>query len=194
MAKKTRKKATPKGTGKRGRPERYERFCQEYSTDSNGARSVIAAGYSEAGASVTACQLLAKPNIRARIKQLVDERNARTLLNGDEILLGIKELAVSDIRRIFDSKTQCWLPMDEWPDDIARCVSSIESKELYNRAGDLVGYLKKVKLWEKPKSQENLGRNQGLFKDVVESKVVATVVSVDSKQVAELVDKIEKEF
>lgn len=191
---KTRPKKALSRAGKQARAEKHELFCLEYIKDQNAARSARDAGYSEAAAKEIGHKLLTYTHVKARIRQLIEEQKARVLLSGDEILLGIKELAVSDIRRIFDPKTQCWLPMDQWPDDIARCVASIESKELYSRGGILLGYIKKVKLWEKPKSQENLGRNKGLFKDVVENQGQVTVVTVDEQQVKDTLGKIEKEY
>jgi phage terminase small subunit len=193
VAKAKKRKAVLNIKAREARAAKYELFCLEYIKDQNASRAARDVGYSDTGVGVTGVRLLANPYIKARIKTLLDERAARVLLSGDEILLGIKELAVSDIRRIFNVETQCWLPMAEWPDDIARCVSAIESTEIFKK-GVLVGYLKKVKLWEKPKSQENLGRNKGLFKDVVESKVNATVVSVDEAQVKATLDKIRKDF
>lgn len=157
------------------RAEREKQFCREYVKDMNGVRAALAVGFTKnaRSASVYACNLLAKPNIKAFLKKLNEERAARTLLDGDEILREIKKIATSDVRRLFDSKTGAVLPMTEWPDDVAACVSSIEVDEIYAGRGAervLIGYTKKIKLWDKPKSQENLGRNKGLFKDVVESK------------------------
>ena len=171
MAKEKRKLPLKMTQGKAERPEKIEAFCLEYIKDENGTRAAIAVGYAKKSASVMACGLLAKHKVQARLKELRAERNARVLLEGDEILLGIKHLAVSDVRRLFDVNTGCVLPMKDWPDDIAVCVSSIEVDEIFagkhpNRV--LVGYTKKIKLWDKPKSQENLGRNKGLFKDIHE--------------------------
>lgn len=179
--------------GKAERPEKIELFCLEYIKDENGARAARDAGWSETGASVTACQLLAKPNVKARIDQLRKERNERVLLSGDEILQEIKKLATSDIRRLINPKTQCFLPTSEWPDDIAVCVSSIEIKELFNRGGELIGYVKKLKLWDKPKPQEMLGRNKKLFTDKVEAEHTGTIGVVDSKDVKRVMDEVENE-
>lgn len=193
MAKAKKRKKALTSAGKQARAEKHELFCLEYIKDQNAARAARDAGYSENGASVMGVRLLAKANIKARIKQLLEEQRTRVLLSGDEILLGIKALASSDIRRLFDTKTGCFLPMDEWPDDMAVCVASIEIEELFRGRGEnrvWVGYTKKLKLWDKPKSQENLGRNKGLFKDVVESKNTTTVSVVDPEAAAAAYKKI----
>jgi phage terminase small subunit len=196
---KTPQKKPKRHVPKQARLERYERFCQEYSKDANGSRSVMDAGFTKNpnSARAWAVSLLAKPNIKKRIQQLNDERNARTMLEGDQILLEIKKLAVSDIRRLLDPKTGCVLPASEWPDDMAVCVSGLEVIETFHPLTHKhTGYVKKLKLWDKPKSQENLGRNKKLFTDVAENtnRTTATVVVVDAEQVKSVVAQIEKDF
>lgn len=195
-ASKAKKKPKLSIEGKRAREAKHELFCLEYVKDQNATRAARDVGYSPGSASVIGVRLLAKDRIKARVKKLLEERAARVLLSGDEILLGIKALATSDVRRLFDTETGCFLPMDQWPDDMAVCVASIEIEELFRGSGKnriWVGYTKKLKLWDKPKSQENLGRNKGLFKDVVESTVEATVVTVDESQVKAAIEKAERE-
>lgn len=196
MAKKKRKLHPTMLVGKGERTEKTEAFCLEYIKDENGARAARAVGYAEVGASVEACRLLAKPKVKARLEELRAQRNARVLLEGDEILLGIKHLATSDIRRLFNPETGCLLPMNDWPDDVAVCVSSIEVEELFAGRGvdrHLIGHVKKLKLWDKPKSQENLGRNKGLFKDGVEHSGKIVTEEVNEAQVKAEMDKAESE-
>lgn len=203
MAKKiTKKKAVKKPFG--GKPctdgmaarlEQHELFCIEYTKDGNATRAYIAAGYSENGASASACALLAQPKIAARVTQLQDERKARVLLEGDDILREIQKLATSDIRRLIDPTTGCVLPTDEWPDDIAVAVASFEVIEKYHPiTGKLTGYIKKFKLWDKPKSQEMIGRSLALFTDVVKNDTTLTVAPpADADQVKAMRDKIKND-
>ncbi len=177
--------------------ERHELFCLEYSKPgvegSNATQAAIAAGYAEVGAGVEGCRLLKNPKILNRIKQLIAERNARVLMDGDDILREIQKLAKSDVRRLFNQDTGCILPMNQWPDDIAVCVSSVKVKELYNPLGINIGNVTEVKLWDKPKPQEMMGRNKKLFVDVVESDNKHTLAVVDSKAVADEVKKLESD-
>lgn len=193
-------KKKPKGfkikrpiVGKANRPERHEMFCLEYIKDSNASRAAIAAGYSEAAAKELGYRLLTKVHIKARIKVLLEERNARTLLDGDQILLETKKLADSDIRRLFHQKTGTLLPMDEWPDDVAKAVSSVKVKELYNRHGVLLGYIKEVKLWDKPKPLELLGKNKKLWTDVVEGTQTHSLGAVDPAEIKKIMKELEEE-
>lgn len=204
MAKKKKPKAKQRvkrkppnaGKGTPGRSdEREEIFILEYVKDQNAARAARAAGYSEHSAKEIGYEVLTRPHVKQRVLNEIAALKERVKLEADEILLGIKHLAVSDPRRLCNLETGCVLPMKEWPDDIAQCVASFEVIEKFHPfTGELTGYVKKFKLWDKPKSQENLGRNQGLFKDVQEHKGAIGVTAVDEKQVKDLVDKVEKDF
>lgn len=180
----TKSKRPPRaGKGKAPRDDREELFCLEFIKDENAARAARDAGYSEAAAKEIGYRLLTKAHIRSKIRELLAERNRKVKLDADAILLGIKELAVSDIRRLINPKTGALLSPHEWPDDIASCVASFKVKELFDRKGWLIGYLKEVKLWDKPKSQENLGRNQALFTDVGEHRGAVTLLTATDDQI-----------
>lgn len=68
---------------------KQEKFCLEYLIDRNGTRAAIRAGYGEAGAGVTACRMLKKPNIIARVRELQAEEADRLSLTADAVLMEI---------------------------------------------------------------------------------------------------------
>jgi hypothetical protein len=57
------------GQGNQPLTERQRRFVLEYGVDANGGRAAVAAGYSQAGARVTAHRLLTKTNIRSALDE-----------------------------------------------------------------------------------------------------------------------------
>ena len=69
--------------------KKHEIFCQEYIVDFNGTQAAIRAGYSERTARVQASQLLANPNISARVRELQDERISRLSLDQNFVVLQI---------------------------------------------------------------------------------------------------------
>jgi phage terminase small subunit len=75
---------------------RQNRFCEEYPIDLNGTQAAIRAGYSKRGADVVAVRLLAKPEIAARVAELMKERSARTQIDADWVL----EKAVAVFNRV----------------------------------------------------------------------------------------------
>jgi phage terminase small subunit len=149
-----------------------ELFCQEYVKDLNGTQAAIRAGYAAqpASARVQASRLLTKANLSERIKALFDERKHRIQVDGDTVLRELLKLATSDLRKLFDDAGTL-LPPDKWPDDTAIAVSSVEVEELFEGYGPdrhQIGYTKKIKFWDKPKSLELLGKHLKLFTEKIE--------------------------
>jgi phage terminase small subunit len=142
-----------------------ELFCLEYVKDLNGTQAAIRAGYSPKTAQEQASRLLSKAIISERLQALLDARFKRVQLDGDTILRELLRLATSDLRKLFDDKGGL-LPPHQWPDDAAVAVSSVEVEELFDGYGEerhQIGFTKKVKFWDKPKSLELLGKHLKLF-------------------------------
>lgn len=148
-----------------------ELFCQEYLKDLNATRAAERAGYRGTAEvlKVTASRLLTKANVAARVQDLMDARKVRVEVRQDEVLREILRLANADLRKLFDEKGQL-KPMDEWPDDTAAAVASVEVDEIWwGRGADRqkIGETKKLKLWNKGHALELLGRHLKLFTDTV---------------------------
>lgn len=82
-----------------------------------------------------------------------------------KILREVERLAMVDIRELYD-ESGILKPMSEWPDGAAAAVTSIETDEIFERDGkniDHVGNKKKLKLSDKLKALEMIGRGHGLF-------------------------------
>lgn len=160
-----------------------EIFCREYIIHRNATKAAIAAGYSEATAGARGSILLRNVKNQARIDELEKERLERLRLDADQILDEARKLATSDVTDLFDDEGKM-KPMNEWPADLRRCVSSVEVEELFDYERDddgrmqktHIGYTKKIKLWDKTKALEMLGRNKKLFTDVVENKGGITLI------------------
>jgi len=209
MAKKPKKKSKQEASPRRAVPpqlqgavkrfaskEAHEMFCLEFAKDFNAVRAYMAvypeSTYKSAGQS--AVELLEKPGIQHRIRQILSERKKRVLLEGDEILQKVMDLGTSDVREIIDPVTQCFLPTTQWPDSIALCVSSIEIKELFAPyTGEKIGEIKKVKLWDKPKPLELLGKNKKLWTDVLETKN-ETIVTASAAQIEEAAEILKRKL
>lgn len=145
-------------------------FCEEYVKDLNGTQAALRAKYSSKGAEVRASELLRISKIKQYVQVLMDARSKRTQIDADRILQELARIGFSDIRTIFDDNGQIKEPKD-WPDDIARCVASVEVLEEFEGTGKdrtWIGYTKKVKFWSKEKCLELMGKHKKLFTDVVE--------------------------
>ena len=91
-----------------------------------------------------------------------------------KILENIGHVAYSDIRAFLDDAGNI-KPVSDWPDGAALAVSSIEAEEIFDGHGkgrQLIGILRKIKLWDKPKALEMLGRHKSLFHDRLDVNIV----------------------
>lgn len=145
---------------------RQDRFCQEYLIDLNGTQAAIRAGYSKDTASEIAYENLRKPEIQKRVAALMAERAKRTRITKDRVLEGIAELAYFDIADAYDERGAV-KPLHEMPPALRHAIAGIESQEL-QIDGVVVGHVRKLKLVDRPRAYEMLGRHMKLFTDKLE--------------------------
>lgn len=146
-----------------------ERFCLEYIKDLNGAQSVIRAGYSKTGASVTANRLLSNPKIAARVSELKAESMQRIGLEADLLLRQLAEQATADLADILHGDGSV-RPVHDWPLVWRQgLVSGIEAIKTGGE-DDAVTILHKIRLADRTKSRELLGRHVkvGAWKENIE--------------------------
>ncbi len=70
---------------------RQKRFCEQYMILPTAKAAVIAAGYSEKGATVTAAKLMKRPEVQEHIAKLEAEAKERNNINQDEIIGRLRE-------------------------------------------------------------------------------------------------------
>jgi Terminase small subunit len=103
------------------------KFIEEYRKHGVGSKAVVAAGYSETGASVTANRLLKRPKVAAEMarRDSKSEKNAESLV--DTIRREILNLATVDPADIWtdDHKLK---PLNEIPEAARRAISTINDK------------------------------------------------------------------
>jgi hypothetical protein len=88
------------------------------------------------------------------------------------LLAEMKKLATVDIRRAYDNDGNL-LPIKDIPADVAACIASVETDEIWSGRGEnraQVGVTKKVKIIDKAKAWELLGKNLRMFVDLKEVK------------------------
>jgi phage terminase small subunit len=66
---------------------RRELFCLEYIQDFNGTKAAIRAGYSPKTAGSIANEILKKPDILARVRELIQQRCDELCLDGNNVVL-----------------------------------------------------------------------------------------------------------
>jgi phage terminase small subunit len=143
------------------------RFVAEYMVDLNATQAAIRAGYSAKTAGAIGEKLLKKAEISADIERRKTAQLDRVEVRADGVLTELKRLGLSDLRDAFDSNGHL-LDVKSLPDDIAHSIAGIEVEELFDGHGEdreHIGRVKKIKLWDKNKALENLGRHLTLFVD-----------------------------
>jgi hypothetical protein len=86
------------------------------------------------------------------------------------ILGELKDIAMADIRLLYDDEGNL-LPPKQWPEHMARVVQAVESVESQVDPTTT----KRVKMWDKLKAIELLGKNLKMFKDQLDIGVNASL-------------------
>ena len=130
------------------------RFVDEWLIDFNGKQAAIRAGYSAKTAEVTAAKLLRNVKVQAEISRRQKDLQKRTEVSQDRV---VKELA----RIAFvDASVVCVTDFDKLTDDQRAAIQGIKPTNF--------GW--EIKLCDKIKALELLGRHIGMFNDKLEVK------------------------
>lgn len=146
--------------------DREQLFVAEYLIDFNGTKSAIRAGYSPNSAAVTASQLLRKPNIKAEMDRQYSKIYDSLSTRARRVIEELVRISFSDVRELFDEKGNL-LPIPDLPDSIAPAISSVEVVKRYSDE-ETSEYVTKIRLWDKTKALQMLGKHLGILRDIVE--------------------------
>ena len=135
---------------------RQARFCEEYLVDLNATQAAIRAGYSANTAESTASRLLRNAKVSTRIAELSEKRSEATGRKAEDVVRRLWQIVEVDPRRAFDENGNMLHP-SKLPDDIAAALASLE-------VGDAI----KIKLNDRMKALDLLGRHHALFVERIE--------------------------
>lgn len=137
-------------------------FCREYIVDFNATQSAIRAGYAEKSARTTASRLLTNDDIQEKIREMIRERNERTMVTADRVVMEFAKIAFSNIHDVAtwpDGGSYVRLkPPDEVDGAIVAEVSNTEAGV-------------KVKLHDKMKALEALAKHTGVYDEQVNTTI-----------------------
>lgn len=148
-----------------------KRFCDEYLIDLNATRAYKVAYPNckkDATARTNGSKLLTITNIQNYISERMQEREKRTEVTQDMVIKELAKIAFLDIRKLYTENGQLRNVADI-DDDTAGAIYSLETLEEYDGYGDdreKIGDTQKVKLLDKTKALELLGKHLGMFNDV----------------------------
>jgi phage terminase small subunit len=143
-------------------------FCLEYHKSGNAMESAINSGYSKKTAGEQGYQLLQKTSIQNFLASLSAKLEKKFELSSEKI---INELSLSgffDPINIFDIESGCVKSIKDITEAARRAIASIEVQETFEFVDgkkEWNGYIKKIRFWDKIKSNELLGKHLGMFAD-----------------------------
>lgn len=140
-------------------------FVAEYPKDYNATRAAKKAGYSRKTAYQIGHNLLKKVEIAEALENGMNERLRKIGIQPERVLTEMARISFSDIRKIFNEDHSLKQP-SEWDDETAAAVAGVEVfEEFFGRGNDrtLIGHTKKLKIFDKTKTLEQLGKHLKLF-------------------------------
>lgn len=148
-------------------------FCDEYLIDLNATKAYKVAYPNckkEETAKSAGSRLLTNVNVQTYIAEKMKEREQRTEVTQDMVINELAKIAFSDIRELYNDSGGL-KNIKTLDNNIAGAISSLETFEEYEGRGDereKTGDTQKVKLLDKTKALELLGKHLGMFKEKIE--------------------------
>jgi len=159
------------------------RFVDEYLVDFNATQAAIRAGYSPKTAAAAAARLLRNVNIQAEIARRQKDLQKRTEVSQDRVVKELARIAFANIADYIHVETQT-RTKDDGTEVTYQTVMFNETQELSADQRAALAVVKQsvngfeLKLHDKIKALELLGRHIGMFTDKLEVKGAIDIASV----------------
>jgi len=148
-------------------------FVQEYLVDLNATQAAIRAGYKAKTARQIAAENLSKLNIQSAIQEGMQKREQRTEITQDKVIEQLAKIAFLDIKDVVtwaDKEGIKIRPSEEVDGTVLTEVSETLSEG---------GWTKKVKMSDRMRALEMLGKHLGMFKENIQLSGAIGVNFVD---------------
>lgn len=158
---------------------RHEAVCQEYIKDLNQTAAysrVYGKKSTENTTEAAASRLFSNVKVKQRIEELMQKREKRTQVSQDYVVKKLLEITESDITDVMNinSNGVSFKDIESLPKEIKSTIQSV-SENIRMDGGGTQG----LKLHDKMKALELLGRHLGMFKDKVEMEVTSHKSIID---------------
>jgi len=169
----TEKKLTPKQV----------KFCRLYVLSGNATEAAIKAGYSKRSAASIGSENLTKPEIVEYLKKAQVNVSEELVINADSVLEELGYIAKSNIQNYYEKKGKKLIIKDitKLPRSAGAAIQSF--KEDIDEDGNKV-YI--IKLYDKVRACELLGKRLGLWKDDINLKSGGFTLEISNRQVKEV--------
>lgn len=150
-------------------------FVEEYLIDLNATQAAIRAGYSPSSARQIADENMSKHDIKNAIEKALAERSKRTGINADRIVTELAKIAFLNPSNVINFQNASVLETAD-EEDLA-CISSLKIKRSSSDTGDSVE--REIKIYDKIKALELLGKHIGMFTDKFNVESESKVMVID---------------
>lgn len=165
---------------------KQKRFVDEYLVDFNATQAAIRAGYKANTAHVIGAENLRKPKIAEEIARRQKDLQRRTEVSQDRVIRELARIAFADASDYVRVTTETVVPEDGDPFEM-QTVKIKDTDGLSDDQRAAIAGIKQgangieIKLYDKTRAIELLGRHIGLFTDKLEVKGAIDIASVLSE-------------
>ncbi len=152
--------------------DKQQCFVDEYLIDLNATQAAIRAGYSVKTADQQGSRLLANVKVQQAVSEKMAERSRRTGVNQDRVVMELAKIAfvnASDVINPEDATVR-----DGASDDDTAAIQSVKVKVIPTKEG--AGIEREIRLSDKLKALELLGKHLGMWSDKLDVSVNIPVV------------------
>lgn len=154
---------------------KQQKFVEEYLIDLNATQAAIRAGYSVKNAGKIGSQLLEKTRIKHAIDKAMAERSRRTGITQDRVLRELAKIAFVNATDVINMD-EATIRGDANREDTA-AIASVRVKTIPTEDGEITE--REVKICDKLKALELLGKHLGMFNDKLNVNAEMAVKIVD---------------
>jgi phage terminase small subunit len=167
--------------------QRRAAFAALYATNGgNGTQAAIDAGYAKKSAHSQASDLLKDPKVQEAIEAIKTKAANKAVITVARVVEELRDILTADLADGIDQDTGKLKPLHEWPVALRRALAGLDNEELTewdadSRKHEVIGHLRKVKLWSKTDSARELLKHLpgGYAAQKIEHEVTVTTLASD---------------
>lgn len=195
---------------KNGLTPKQQCFCDEYLIDLNATQAAIRAGYSVKTANEQGNRLLANVSIKSYLQKRAKDRETRTAVTQDKVLNELAKIAFSNSTDFVNIVTKSCMKeirdkegnLIEEKEVFFKDVEIEETKNLTQDKKDVIASIKQgangieVKLHDKVKALELVGRHLGMFTDKIQAQITSdnTNININAQEIMSLPEEERQKY
>lgn len=158
---------------------RQKVFVDEYLIDLNATQAAIRAGYSPNSAEVQASKMLSNAKVGDAVARAMADRSRRTGVNQDRVIAELAKIAFVNPTDVIDLD-EATIRSEAAAEDTA-AIASVKVKVIPCEDGSITE--REIKVCDKIKALELLGRHLGMFNDKLKLDNVGPVIIYGDDQI-----------